>query len=319
MELHQIQYFIALAEELNFTRAAERCGVSQPSLTRAIQRLEEELGAQLVRRERNRTHLTEVGKRIRPRLVQALSLTEMARKEADAFARMDVATLSLGVMCTIGPTRLISLVNHLECQYPQVNLTLRTSSGNEVIEWLLAGEVDAAIIGLPEYPDEIKVQHLYSERYMIAFPKTHRFVDRKTVPLCKLNGENYLERLNCEYMDFFQSTLSHVNPDLYKSLYDTLESMQVRHESEHEDWIQAMVIAGMGCAIIPEFMSLSPEMEMRPLVEPEIHRTISVATVRGRKHTPVVGLFSELCTTMQWDAGPVERRAVIPESHPDEV
>ena len=94
MELHQIRYFLALAQELNFTRAAERCGVSQPSLTRAIKRLEEELGAQLVRRERNRTHLTEIGQRIRPRLEQALSLTEIARDEASNFSSLESASLN---------------------------------------------------------------------------------------------------------------------------------------------------------------------------------------------------------------------------------
>ncbi|MFK7891406.1 MAG: LysR family transcriptional regulator substrate-binding protein [Granulosicoccus sp.] len=236
-----------------------------------------------------------------------MSLTEIARKEAEAFARMDVAPLSLGVMCTVGPSRLIPLVNHLESQCPQINLTVRTSYGKEVIEWLLAGKVDAAIIGLPEYPDEIKVERLYSERYMIAFPKNHRFSDRETIPLRELNGENYVERLNCEYLDFFRSTLRPTlkkeNPDLYKSLACTFRSMEVRHGSEHEDWIQAMVIAGMGCAVMPEFISLSPEMQMRPLVEPEIKRDISLAIIRGRKHTPPVRLFFELCTAMKWDNG----------------
>lgn len=300
MELNQIRYFLALAEDLNFTRAAERCGVSQPSLTRAIKRLEDGLGAQLVRRERNRTHLTELGRRIKPRLEQALSLTEIVRTEADDFLRMNTAQLTIGVMCTVGPGRMISLVDHLGAEFPQLNLTLRTASGSEMIDILLAGEIDVAIVGMPEYPDELAVHHLYAERYMVALPANHRFTQMDTVPLRKLEGERYLERLNCEYMDVFRSALQDAEPGELSSLESSIDTWDVRHESEHEDWIQAMVIAGMGCAVLPEYMSLNPELQMRPLVEPEISRTISVATVRGRPHTPIVNCFRQLCQQMNW-------------------
>lgn len=306
MELQQIRYFLALAEDLNFSRAAERCGVSQPSLTRAIKRLEDELGGQLVRRERSRTHLTELGRKIKPRLEQALSLTEVARSEADEFARMNTATLSLGVMCTVGPGRLISLVDHLGSQFPHLTLTLRTSSGREVIDWLLAGEIDVGIVGMPDYPDEIAVHDLYQERYMIAFPRNHRFAQMDAVSLQEMKGERYLHRLNCEYLDFFHSELGDYEASLFTKLKTSLKSMEVQHGSEHEDWIQAMIVAGMGCAILPQYMSLYPELQMRPLVEPEIWRTIGLATVRGRQHTPTVGLFSELCREMNWGSEAID-------------
>jgi len=300
MELHQIRYFLALAEDLNFTRAAERCGVSQPSLTRAIKRLEEELGTQLVRRERSRTHLTELGRRIKPRLEQALSLTEVARSEAEEFSRLGTASLSLGVMCTVGPGRMISLIDHLETRFPHLTLNLRTSSGREIIDWLLAGEIDVGIVGMPHYPDEIFVNELYQERFMIAFPRNHRFAKMETVPLEEMREERYLRRLNCEYLDFFHSELGDYEVNLFEKLRNSLNSMEVRHGSEHEDWIQAMIVAGMGCAILPQYMSLYSELQMRPLVEPEIKRTIGVATVRGRPHTPTVSHFSDLCQQMNW-------------------
>lgn len=312
MELQQIRYFLALAEELNFSRAAERCGVSQPSLTRSIKRLEEELGAQLVRRERSRTHLTELGRRIRPRLEQALSLTEVARSEADEFTRMSTASLSLGVMCTVGPGRLISLVDHLGTRFPNLTLTLRTSSGREIIEWLLAGKVDVGIVGMPEYPDELSVKELYQERFMIAFPRHHRFANMEAVPLEEMAGERYLYRLNCEYLDFFHSEIGDYEAGLFLKLKNSLKSMEVRHGSEHEDWIQAMIVAGMGCAILPQYMSLYPELQMRPLIEPEIRRTIGVATVRGRPHTPMVSHFSELCRKMNWGSDAIEPDGTAP-------
>jgi DNA-binding transcriptional LysR family regulator len=87
MELHQIRYFLALCEELNFTRAAERCGVAQSSLTRAIKALETELGARLFHRERANTHLSKLGQKVKPLLEQAYLHAEAAHRHADDFAR----------------------------------------------------------------------------------------------------------------------------------------------------------------------------------------------------------------------------------------
>ncbi len=300
MELQQIRYFLALAEELNFTRAAERCGVSQPSLTRAIKRLEDELGGQLVRRERNRTHLSELGRRIKPRLQQALSLTEIAQSEAENFSQMTTASLSIGVMCTIGPSRMISLVDHLGSEYSHLKITVRTGSGREIIEWLLAGKIDVAFVSMSEYPDEIAVNQLYQERYMIACPPNHRFVQMNTIPIREMEGEKYVLRLNCEYLDYFNLALGGYETNKKMQLQSSMASMEVVHRSESEEWIQAMVVAGMGCAVVPQYMSLNSELQMRPLVEPSVHRTIGVATVRGRPHTPMVRFVTTLCQKMNW-------------------
>ena len=289
MELHQIRYFLALAETLNFTRAAEKCGVSQPALTRAILSLEKELGAQLVRRERGRTHLTDLGRMVKPRLEQALSLTEVAKAEAVDFSRMTTASLTLGVMCTLGPSRLISLIEHLASRVPQLELKLNEAPGKRIVEMLLGGELDVALVGLPSYPDELVAHPMYRERFVVAFPARHRFARMDAVPLRELDGEKYLERLNCEYMEHFTAS-AHA--------FDC--KLDVRYRSEHEEWIQAMIIAGMGSAFMPEYLPLYPELQTRPLVEPEIWRTIGLVTVRGRRHTPVVDMFCRLCRSMNW-------------------
>ncbi|MDF2765319.1 MAG: transcriptional regulator [Rhodospirillales bacterium] len=84
MEMHQVRYFLAVCETLNFTRAAERCHVTQPALTRAIQKLEEEVGGQLFRRERNATHLTHLGQMVKPHLEQVLADSQAAMSTARA-------------------------------------------------------------------------------------------------------------------------------------------------------------------------------------------------------------------------------------------
>ena len=96
MELHEIRYFLALSKTLNFTRAAEACNVSQPALTRAIQKMEDELGGLLFSRERNNTHLTELGRLLEPHLTEVLARTQMAKETATRFLRLDSAQLRLG-------------------------------------------------------------------------------------------------------------------------------------------------------------------------------------------------------------------------------
>ena len=97
MEMHQIRYFLALCEELNFTRAAERCNVAQPSLTRAVRLLEEEFGGALVNRERANTHLTELGRVMRPHLADVYAQAQLARSEAQKLKTAKRLTLKLGV------------------------------------------------------------------------------------------------------------------------------------------------------------------------------------------------------------------------------
>ena len=101
MEMHQLRYFLAVCETLNFTRAAETCHVTQPALTRAVQKLEKELGGLLLRRERNHTHLTEFGQAMRPHLGEVLRNTEAASSTAKSILTLQNAPLRLGVMCTL--------------------------------------------------------------------------------------------------------------------------------------------------------------------------------------------------------------------------
>ena len=289
MELHQIRYFSALAASLNFTRAAEACGVAQPSLTRAIRKLELELGGPLFRREGRHTHLTELGRMVRPRLEQALSLADAARAEALDFAETAHATLRVGIMCTIAPASVMSLIAFVTREAPELKLVLREAPGGRLLEDLEAGEIDVALVALPDYGAALNSAPLFTEPYVITFPQGHRFEQQNAVGVADLAGERYLRRMNCEYLDFFEAAGFRYH-----------NATEHRFESEHESWVQAMVIAGLGCAIMPESLARHPELRCRPLVDPEIRRTVSLVTRRGRRHTPPVALFVGLCRRIAW-------------------
>ena len=149
MEMHQVRYFLAVADELNFTRAAERCHVAQPSLTRAIKLLEEELGGPLFHRERANTHLSELGRMVKPYLDHVYDQMQEAKRQALEFTKLKKTTLKLGVMCTIPPNQLVDLVCGLQTRNPGIELELKDAGAADLEQKLLGGDLEVAIYCRP--------------------------------------------------------------------------------------------------------------------------------------------------------------------------
>ncbi len=135
MEMHQVRYFLAVARELNFTRAAEECNVAQPSLTRAIRQLEGELGGDLFRRERPHAQLTELGQRMLPHLRQCYDSAMNARSLAAAIKKGEVGSLRLALSATIDPSLVTSHVVELGKMFSSLDLKLLRGSGGEVLDF----------------------------------------------------------------------------------------------------------------------------------------------------------------------------------------
>jgi DNA-binding transcriptional LysR family regulator len=190
MEMHEVRYFLAVCDTLNFTRAAERCNVSQPSLTRAIQKLEGELGGLLFRRERAATHLTDLGQLVRPRLEQIAKEADTVKSTANSFLRMKDAPLSFGIMCTIGPLRCIGFLSRFHQGHPGVELSMSEDTPGRLIELLQEGKIDVAVMAQPDpYPDRFDVHPLYRENFVVAFPPGHRFEAMNAVRIRDVAGE----------------------------------------------------------------------------------------------------------------------------------
>jgi len=292
MQIHQIKYFVALTESLNFTRAAEQCNVTQPSLTRAIKQLEDELGGPLFHRERANSHLTDLGRLMEPHLKQVLAEIENAKDRARSVTALDQATLTLGVMCTIGPTKLLGLIASFRSNYPNVNLLVRDAKGQDLQDMLLQGELEVALYGLPEGVDErLHMMPLFEEQFVITFAPGHRFEQLSVVRGADLKGEPYVARVNCEFFDYASPRLSEARGGA---------GPKVIYRSEREDWCLAMIGAGLGYGFTPEFAVDLAGIESRPLIDPAFARTVNVASVRGRPHSPAVGAFVR--ESMNWRA-----------------
>ena len=290
MEFNEIRYFLAACETLNFTRAAEVCNVSTPALTRAIKKLEDELGGQLFRRERRLTHLTDLGRLMQVHLSQAQAAAEAAQTEATKFASGETR-LKMGIVATMSAPRLVAYLKSLRAAAPELDLDIWESHCADIADALDRGDLDVAIMTLPDYPDQFRAVPLYVEPYLVAFPPGHRFGAMNAVPMRELEGEDYVKRMHCEFPSNF-AKLGVAKP---------YSRVRVRYATEREDWVQSMVAAGLGMTLLPEHLTLISGIETRPIVEPEVTRTVSIVTKAGRKHTNHVALALKTALGMDWE------------------
>ena len=294
MELHEIRYFLALSKTLNFTKAAEMCNVSQPALTRAIQKMEDELGGLLFSRERNNTHLTELGRMLEPHLTEVLTRTQAAKETANRFLRLDSAQLKLGVMCTIGPVRFVSFLSCFRADNPGVEITLTEAVPNRLCDLLTKGELDVALIARPDgFASPLQPQPLYRERFVIACSAGHPFARKNSVSVAELDGQPYLARINCEFFDTLRDTC-HANGSHLVGAF----------RSEREDWILTMVAAGMGVCFLPEYSNTIPGVISRPVISPSIEREVCLVTVAGRRWSSPVSAFIRAVKQYRWPEAP---------------
>lgn len=290
MEMRQVRYFLAVADTLNFTRAAEQCHVSQPALTRAIQQLEQEFGGLLLRRERKLTHLTDFGRLLQPHLRQLLAEAETAKTTAKKFLNLHEAQIRLGVMCTIGPARFMGFLAGFHAANPGCELTLVEGVPGDLSQMLPEGDLDLAVMAQPEpFSERLDVLPLYRERFCIAFPTGHRLEQENRIRVVDVAGETYLRRINCEYRDY-----------LLDRLREHGLATRVGFQSEREDWIQMMVAAGFGVCFLPEFSPTIPGVRTRPVADPEVAREVSLVSMSGRRFSPAVLAFIRAIRGHDW-------------------
>jgi len=281
MDVHHLRYFLAVCETLNFTKAAERCNVSQPALSRAVQQLEEEMGGLLFRRERNLTHVTDLGMLMKPRAERIVSELGDVKRDARRFLTLEDASLNLGIMCTVGPTRFTGMLGHFARSYPGISLQIFEGVPAQLGNKLEAGEIEIAIMATPEgFSERCNSEVLYRERFLLAFPAGHRYAAMNEVPIAAIDGETYLRRINCEYRDHLSQLADACGAQV-----------QLGYASEREDWIQNLVAGGMGICFIPEFSAVIPGIQTRPVTDPEVWRDICMVTMAGRRHSPAVASF----------------------------
>ena len=283
MEMHQIRYFLAVCEHAGFSRAAEACGVTQPALTTAVKHLEQEIGGALFYREGRRLVLSEVGRLVKPHLEKLSGEKDAALEAARNFRLLRSTPLRIGVMPTIGPARISDYLALFRNAHPGIETTVSEAPLERLLRLLEDNALDLALASAPEgLPDGFRGEHLYNERYVVAFRPGTRFETMKAVRLDDVSGEPYVDRLSCELREQVMAICGRRKVELYAAF-----------RSEREEWVQSMVQAGLGFAFMPEYSITLPRVLTRPLIEPEVVRAVLAVDVRGRARPPAAKLFVE--------------------------
>jgi LysR family transcriptional regulator, hydrogen peroxide-inducible genes activator len=247
MTLTELKYIVAVARERHFGRAAEACFVSQPTLSVAIRKLEDELGVTIFERGGAEVGVTPIGQRIVAQaqkvLEESASIKEIARQGHDPLA----GPLRVGVIHTIGPYLLPRLVPVQIERTPQMPLLLQENFTLRLVELLRQGEIDCAIMALPLPEAGLVIQPLYDEPFLVAVPKEHPWADRKAIPSQDLKQQTML-LLGSGHC--FRDQVLEVCPELSR-FSAASDGIQRTFEGSSLETIRHMVAAGIGITVLP--------------------------------------------------------------------
>jgi DNA-binding transcriptional LysR family regulator len=290
MEMHQVRYFLAVTRTLNFTRAAEECNVAQPSLTRAVKLLEEELGGELFRRERNLTHLTDLGTRMLPLLQQCFDSAQSAKSLATSLKTGSIAPLSLALSRTIPIELLIPYLSEMVRAFTGLELKFLRGTGAEVGEALKKGDAEIAVAGpLGDGWERLDAWPLFTESYHLMLAAEHPLAGRNSVDLEQLGGERLLSRGYCEQAEQLAGILR---------LHGIEGS--VRHTVANEADLVALLAANVGVAIAPRSAPLPPSGRRAHVNGLELTRTVHVYAVAGRQRSAAAATLLKALRAADW-------------------
>lgn len=291
MEMHQVRYFLAVARTLNFTRAAEECNVSQPSLTRAVQKLEDELGGPLLRRERSLTHLTELGQLMLPHLERTYDAAQTAKELAKGVRRAETAPLRLGVAHCIESETLVETLRDIDIAIPGLEITLIEGSSGELIDRALRGDVDLLVIPLPDTEVErLDPWPLYRLCYQMMVGAGHHLAALKQVDLNDVVGENWIDD-GCEGTARLRTAAQIANVQL-----------RFKHRVESSRQAQNFVLAGLGSGVHGGRDNPEPRLRLLAFADPAMTVDVVMAGIAGRRRSLAADALVRAARARGWEA-----------------
>ena len=286
MDLTQIRYFLALAQTRNFTRAAELCNVTQPALTKSIQRLESELGGPLLLRERNHTQLTELGTTMAPMLRQISEQADMARQRAQQFHQDSHAQLRLGLTPEVEPAVVVPLLRQVLQRFPGVALTLRDADPGVLNDALLASEVDVILTAdVERLTERANRWPLFTDPFVVVLPEGSDLTGSDPLPVGELGGRDLVGMAG----------------DIGRQVEATygLDDV-ICHRGASDRHVHVLVQAGAGIGLSTARRRAWRGLETRCL-HPSHALEVFVAAMAGRPMSRVADAFLRLARARAWD------------------
>jgi DNA-binding transcriptional LysR family regulator len=288
MDLRQLRYLVALADERHFTRAAAREHVAQPALSQQIRKLEEEVGVALVERTTRKVSITQAGELLVARARRILSECNAAHAELEALRGILTGHVSVGAMHTMGPIDVSLALAIFHQRHPGVELTVLEQSSEELAEMLRDDVLDLAYLSVTERIEShgLGLHQLVSEEIVVILPRPHPLGKRSGVRMSELAGEQFIS-----YREG-----SRLRELLNRAGREAGFDPQVMLESNESRRIRRLVARGMGVAILPrsDTEGAGADVAVVKLDQPALTRDITLAWRQGRRHPPAVAEFIDL-------------------------
>jgi DNA-binding transcriptional LysR family regulator len=290
MEMHQVRYFLGVARTLNFTRAAEECNVSQPSLTRAIRQLEEELGGDLLLRERPHAQLTDLGRRMEPLLRQCYESALGARSLASSIKSGEIGSLRIALSGTIDTTLLMPHIVELRKQFARLEIKLLRGTAAQIAEVMKAGDAELAVASsLDNAWDRLDAWSLFTENFVLVANDRHQFTSGVPTQLSDLRNETLLIGTYCENCGALADLLRRANLDVDHA-----------HELPSERDLAVFLEQDLGIAFVPQSTLFAKFVMRAPVAGLDLRRTVSLYGVAGRQRTPTANMIMKMLRAADW-------------------
>jgi LysR family hydrogen peroxide-inducible transcriptional activator len=275
MEMHQLRYVVAVARTGNFSRAAEQCHVSQPSLSQQILKLEDELGENLFDRLKRTARLTPFGEEFLRRARRILEEVEAATREASEAKELLRGVITLGVLPTIAPYLLPDAIVEFTGKHPGVEIIVQEDTTMQLLKNALAYENDFVLVSQPINDDRLEVRNLYTEELLLALPPGHPLARKRDIEVSELSAEKLIVMKE-----------GHCLGDQVLRFCERRDLRpQISFRSAQLETIQALVHAGLGISLIPAMAARkipAGPLQYRSLKTPRPERKIAVAWPRQR-------------------------------------
>jgi len=288
MNLRQLRYLVAVADERHFTRAAAREHVAQPALSQQIRSLEAELGTALVERTTRRVAMTQAGEVLVARARRALAELDAAEAELQALAGVQAGRLSVGALHTMGPVDLSLLLARFHERYPAVELIVREQSSEELAAMLRDDEIDLAFLSVTERIQRpgLTLRPLVSEELVVVLATDHPLAGRRRLRIGDLSDEAFIT---------FREG-ARLRELLARAAEDAGFQPRIALESNEARRIRSLVSHGLGVAVLPRSDAERPgdDIAVCDLVEPSLTRDLTIAMRTERRPSPAAEAFLEI-------------------------
>lgn len=299
MTLIELRYIVLLAETQHFGRAAELCHVSQPTLSIAIKKVEDELGVNLFERTKSRVRITELGVRIAAQAKRVLEQVAVLQDIADAGKDQFSSPLAVGAIFTLGPYLLPQLIPYLQQQAPRMSLYIEEDFLDNLRKKLCNGALDVIVVSLPFNEPDVVTQVLFDEPFVVLMPAAHPLASKPEITAADIDPQQLL--LLGEGHCFREQLLATSRP--WRRVIGEAAGQQLRRaEANTLETLRYMVAAGLGITIVPQSAATPALTELQVVARPYVgaSRTLALA---WRASFPRHAVISLLRTAIQTCSG----------------